>query len=99
MRKSRGPVGGTARGAVENVGSVTEEPYPENSTACHWGQAVDVCVAAGVECSAHSLHVRRVQPLGTRLDLELDLLTLGKRLESIHGDCGKMHKDILAAFL
>jgi len=43
--------------------------------------------------------VRRVEALCTRLDLELDFLTLGECLEAVHADRGKVHEDVLATFL
>src|SRR5689334_9324680 len=46
-----------------------------------------------------ALHVRRVEALGTRLDLELDLLTFGEGLEPIHHDRRKVDEHILAAIL
>src|SRR4051794_18456267 len=49
--------------------------------------------------SLDALHVGGVKSLRTRLDLELDLLPLGERLEAIHRDRGEVHEDILAPFL
>jgi len=46
-----------------------------------------------------ALNVRRVEALRTRLDLELDFLTFGERLESVHHDRRKVDEHILAAFL
>ena len=49
--------------------------------------------------SAHALHVGGVKPLGTCLDLELDLLSLGKRLEPFHADRGEVNEDVFAPLL
>ena len=46
--------------------------------------------------SAHALHVGGVKPLGTCLDLELDLLSLGKCLEPFHADRGEVNEDVFA---
>src|SRR4051794_4168824 len=49
--------------------------------------------------SLDALHVGGVESLCARLDLELDLLTLGERLEPIHRDRGEVHEDIFAPLL
>src|SRR5436190_18172914 len=49
--------------------------------------------------SLDALHVGGVESLRTRLDLELDLLTLGECLEPVHRDRGEVDEDILAALL
>ena len=43
--------------------------------------------------------VRRVEAFCTRLDLELDFLTLGECLEAVHADRGEVDEDILATLL
>ncbi len=40
-----------------------------------------------------------MESLRARLDLELDLLTLGERLEPIHRDRGEVHEHVLAPLL
>src|SRR5215204_1686639 len=68
----------------------------ENSTACHGGQAD----AGPGHCGRlDALHVGGVESLRPRLDLELDLLTLGERFEPIHCDRGEVDEDVLASLL
>ena len=40
-----------------------------------------------------------MKPLGARLDLEFDLLSLGERLEALHADRREVYEDVLFPFL
>src|SRR5439155_21462474 len=44
-------------------------------------------------------YVRGVQPFVSGPDLELDFLALGKRLESVHLNCGEVDEHVFAALL
>ena len=46
-----------------------------------------------------ALDVRRVEPFGASLDLELDFLSFGEGLEPVHHDRREVYKHIFAAFL
>jgi len=50
-------------------------------------------------CALDALDVRRVEPFGASLDLELDFLSLGEGFEPVHHDRREVHKHVLAAFL
>ena len=63
------------------------------------GQAVAGSAVLERRCSADALHVGGVKALRACLDLELDFLSLGERLEAIHRDRGEVHEDVLASFL
>src|SRR5665213_2573322 len=76
-----------SRGDVGRRGCMKESSprYPSN--------------ASPNDCCLHALDVRRVKVLRTRLNLELYFLSLGERLEAIHGDGREMHENVFATLL
>src|SRR5512146_179564 len=59
-------------------------------------QSEEACVR---RWSADLLNVGGVETFVAVLDLELDLLSFGKRFEAVHRDSGEMHEDVFAALL
>src|SRR5215210_443130 len=76
----------------------TSQPTKRRPPAGRTRQAETVRMAEEAP-SSDADDVRRVKPLVAALDLELDELSLGEGLETLHGDGGEMHEHILPTLL
>src|SRR5690348_340890 len=74
-----------------------EAPNPKTAPPATRAGGSRIGFSSRVDSDA--LHVRGVESLGARLDLELDFLSFGERLEAVHRDRRKVDEHVLAPFL
>src|SRR3982751_6504982 len=86
------------RGSRRHMRNPPHKAQKVNACRNHSRQAETVRMADEAP-SSDADHVRRVKPLVAALDLELDELSLGEGLETLHRDGGEVNEDVLPSLL